>query len=466
MRAASYLLVMLLPFVINARLIAQPPVQPKSPATGGPPSQPAEPAALARWLVERMDAGEFEAAVESFDETMRAGLPAEKLAEVWRNVSRPAGAFQGVGEPRVRDAGELKVVVLPGTWTNAKLDIQVTVNADGTIGGLFFRPAERGAEWKRPTYADEAKIKETAITIGNEPFKLPGKLCMPRGKGPHPGVVLIQGSGPQDMDETIGPNKPFRDLAWGLASRGIASVRYDKRTLTHGKKIVAEGPSARNEVIDDALLALKQLRQRPEIDKKATFIIGHSLGGCLAPVIAKSDGNLAGIVILSGTLRDLDVVLLEQLEHLAGTPGPQQEQTKKELPSIRADIEAMRAGKKKPDDVIFFAPVSYWQDINAQLGETGAKALREFPGRVLILGGGRDLQIKRVDFDKWRSAAGERKGVTFRWLPDVNHLFFKGVGPGDANDYEKPGNVDAGVIEGLASWIKGGEYPETKAPAK
>ena len=412
-----------------------------------------------------MAAREFDAAVQSFDETMREHLPAEKLSKVWRDLCKSAGEFQSIGEPILRNAGELSVVVLPGTWKSAKLDIQVTVNSDGSVGGLFFRPAQRGAEWQRPAYADPALFTETAITVGNDPYKLEGKLSLPRGNGTHPGVVLIQGSGPQDMDETIGPNKPFRDLAWGLASRGIAVIRFDKRTHTHGEKVMAEGPTAGNEVIDDALLALEQLRQRPEIDKKATFIVGHSLGGCLAPVIARADGKLAGIVILSGTLRDLDVVVLEQLDYLANMPGKHQEETKNGLPAIRADIEAMRAGKKKPEDVIMFAPVSYWKDINAQLGEVGAEALRKFPGRVLILGGGRDLQIKRVDFDKWQSAAGDRKGVTFRWLPEMNHLYFAGTGSPDPDDYDKPGHVDASVIEGVSSWMKGGEYAEAKTSA-
>lgn len=433
--------------------------------TSQPVARPAQPETLAKWLVDRLAAGEFDIAVQSFDETMRERLPAERLAKVWHDLEKSTGEFQSAGDPAVRPMGELAVVVLPGTWKKAQLDIQVTMNADMTVAGLFFRAGDRGPTWQKPEYADPDAFEETSVSVGSKPYKLAGKLCLPRGAGPFPGIVLVHGSGPQDRDESIGPNKPFRDLAWGLASRGIASLRYDKRTLTYGDKVMEEGPSASNEVIVDALLALKRLRERPEIDKKATFVVGHSLGGCLAPVIARADGELAGIVILSGTLRNLELVVLEQLEFLASKAGPNQKEAEKNLAELKADFAAMNAGKKNVTDIIMFAPVGYWRDINAQLGETGAKALRDFPGRVLILGGGRDYQIRQVDFDKWRSAAGNRKGVTFRWLPEMNHLYTAGKGPADPGDYEKPGHVDLSVIEGLASWIKSGDYPESKAAA-
>jgi len=425
-----------------------------------PASESAEPVAMARRFVGHLKADEFDAAFRCFDATVREQMPPEKLSEIWRSIEKSAGVFQAVGDPTVQVAGEYTVVVLPGTWKNAKLDIQVTVDRGGLIAGLFFRPAARGGEWKRPAYADPARFIETEVSIGDDPYKLPGLICIPRSKGPHPGVVLVHGSGPHDMDESIGPNKPFRDLAWGLASRGVAVLRYNKRTHSFPEQYMKEGPTAANEVITDAVLAVRQLRGRSELDASRLFVIGHSLGGCMAPMIARSDPDLAGFVSLSGTLRDLDVVVLEQLAHLANRPGPNQETIKKQLAQIRAEVDVMRAGSNNADDKIMNAPVSYWRDINAQLGQNGAAALGAFKGRVLILGGGRDYQITRVDFEHWRTAAGDRPSTTFQWLPDVNHLFFTGKGLATPEEYEKPGHVDVAVIDGLATWIKTGKWPE------
>jgi len=109
--------------------------------------------------------------------------------------------------------------------------------------------------------------------------------CDPEGKGPFPAVVLVHGSGPQDRDETIGPNKPFRDLAWGLASQGIAVLRYDKRTKVHGAMMAGavEQFTVKEETIDDALAAVALLRGTDgSITKNLSCSVTAS-AGCLSP---------------------------------------------------------------------------------------------------------------------------------------------------------------------------------------
>ena len=147
---------------------------------------------------------------------------------------------------------------------------------------------------------------------------MPGTLSMPVGRGAA-AIVLVHGSGPNNRDETLGPNKPFRDLAWGLAQRGIAVLRYEKRTRQHGAKLAAANRNftVREETTEDAVLAVKLLRSRKEFDPKRIFVLGHSLGGTLAPRIAVEDGALAGIIILAGATRPLQDVAREQLVYLS-----------------------------------------------------------------------------------------------------------------------------------------------------
>src|SRR5690606_33004513 len=143
--------------------------------------------------------------------------------------------------------------------------------------------------YQAPSYADPARFSEREATVGSGTWALPGTLTLPKKEGKFPAVILVHGSGPNDRDETLGPNKPFRDLAHGLATRGIAVLRYDKRTLVHPKALASEVGAAltlREETIDDALAAAALLRTIPEVDASKIFVVGHSLGGTAIPRIA------------------------------------------------------------------------------------------------------------------------------------------------------------------------------------
>ena len=124
-------------------------------------------------------------------------------------------------------------------------------------------------DWTAPAYVTRDAFRSARCEVVSGPVSLPGTLSMPAGDGPFPGVVLVHGSGPQDRDETIGGFRPFQDLAQGLASRGIAVLRYDKRTKVYQKELAGTRDlTIRQEVIDDALAAVKLLRadagSRPE----------------------------------------------------------------------------------------------------------------------------------------------------------------------------------------------------------
>ncbi|MDR0916762.1 MAG: alpha/beta hydrolase, partial [Oscillospiraceae bacterium] len=127
---------------------------------------------------------------------------------------------------------------------------------------------------------------ERKITVdAGAGYPVQGVLTLPDGAEPCPAVVLLQGSGPQDYDESVAMNKPFRDIARGLAERGIASIRFTKRTLTYPERIQAKlaDLTVREECIDDALAAKSLIAAEPRVDTDRIFLLGHSLGGMLAP---------------------------------------------------------------------------------------------------------------------------------------------------------------------------------------
>ena len=186
------------------------------------------------------------------------------------------------------DPNSLVMVV---STSGTQVAVSVSVDAQGLIGGLHIGPVTppTAVPYQPPSYADQQSFTEQSVTVGEgTQWALPGTLTLPKGAGPFPVVILVQGSGPNDRNEMIGPNRPFQDLAWGLASRGIAVLRYDKRTFVYPKQTQAESATftVQQESIDDALQAAKLVRSMPEIDSKKIYVLGHSLLATWLPASA------------------------------------------------------------------------------------------------------------------------------------------------------------------------------------
>ena len=161
-------------------------------------------------------------------------------------------------------------------------------------------------------------IEEKIIVGENTKYPLNGLLTLPDNiTTPVPAVVFVHGSGASNMDEKVGKLTPFKDLAQGLARHGIASVRYDKRSFAHGFKLLmdkSQDVTVKIETIDDAIMATELLREDPRINPERVFIIGHSMGGMLAPRIDAEGGNYAGLIIMAGSPRKLEEIILDQNE--------------------------------------------------------------------------------------------------------------------------------------------------------
>jgi hypothetical protein len=210
---------------------------------------------------------DFAGAVAQFDSTMKSALPEAKMREVWQTLQKQVGPFKQRLGARAEKVGGYDAVFVTCHFEAADLDAKVVFNTDRQIAGLFFVPSKAAPDsFEPPPYAKNSAFHEKDFTVGTGEWSLPGTLTIPTGRTPPlPAVVLIHGSGPNDRDETIMANKPFRDLAWGLATKGIAVLRYEKRTKEHATKFVGANLShltAKEETIDDAVSAAAQLRDR------------------------------------------------------------------------------------------------------------------------------------------------------------------------------------------------------------
>ncbi|MGD8374882.1 MAG: alpha/beta fold hydrolase [Acidobacteriota bacterium] len=426
-----------------------------APAVAEEPAAPPAVEEVAVEIVDLMAAGKHDEVVARFDATMKEALPADKLRATWDAITGQVGAFRERAGTRTEKVQGYDVVFVTCRFENATLDAKVVLNAERQVAGLFFVPSTPAAEPSGlPDYADPGRYRERDVQVG-EAWPLPGTLTLPvpDGEGA-PGVVLVHGSGPQDRDETVGPNKPFRDLAVGLATAGIAVLRYDKRSQVHAARLAAVADlTVEGEVIEDAVEAVALLRSTPGIDPGKVFVLGHSLGGMLVPRIAARVPEVAGFIVMAGAARPLHETMVLQVRYLAGLDG---EVSKEERDRIAAlEREVARIAALGPDaaagDLILGAPASYWIDLQ---GYRPAEAARKVDRPLLILQGGRDYQVTREDYDAWRRALDDRPDVRFRVFEDLNHLFLAGVGPSRPEEYEQAGHVAKAVIDEIAVWIR------------
>lgn len=273
-------------------------------------------------------------------------------------------------------------------------------------------------------------------------YNLPGTLTVPKGKGPFPAAVLIQGSGPNDRDETVGANHPFADIADGLSSRGIIVLRYDKRTYARWN-LNPPKTTVDDEVIADAVAGAKLLQARPDVAHDRIFVVGHGLGAALAPEIAKKAGHIAGIVMLAPLGRSLPKLMVEQARLLGQAAQSQ-------LDKMQQQADELSKHQMGLKDTFFGSPASYYYDLEARDEVAMARGL-DVP--ILILHGGRDSQVTDDDIRYWQTGLKGDAKVRTVTMPSLNHLFVAGQGPTTPAEYFAPGHVDASAIGAIAGFI-------------
>jgi uncharacterized protein len=409
----------------------------------------------ARTFIGLLAGKDFSATEKYFDETMKKALPQAKLEETWNSVNEQAGVFKRLVRTRTEERQGYTVVIVTCEFAQALIDIEVVFDKAKLVAGLFFKPATSPAEYKPPDYVKTNTFREEDVTIGIGEWASPGTLTLPRGQQTPPVVVLVHGSGPHDRDETIGPNKPFRDLSCGLASKGIAVLRYEKRTKQHSQKLSSlKGVTVKEETIDDVIAAVAFLKKRQDIDVRRIFVLGHSLGGTLIPRIGKTDPSVAGFIVLAGAVKPLEDAILEQTTYILSIDGGISKEEQVKLDEVKQLVEKVKG--LKPEDAnsstdLFGAPASYWLDLRGYDPPSAAKSLNQ---PMMILQGERDYQVTMDDFRLWQSALSSRKNVLFKLYPKLNHLFIEGSGKSMPAEYNAPGHVAEQVINDIASWIK------------
>jgi len=265
-------------------------------------------------------------------------------------------------------------------------------------------------------------IKEIADTILTGDIRLPATVLLPSDAKDAPIVVMVHGSGALDRDETVYKNKPFRDIALGLASQGIATLRYDKRTFVYRHPVT----SMDEETILDALSAIQRARHYSH----RVYLLGHSLGAMLAPIIAqRAKVQLAGVIMMAAPAKDLETVVREQFDYL--------------LPS-----GASPSFKEQQLETLRQQAPHYLQP----QGQVAAAQQLSVP--ILILQGERDYQVSMQDFHLWEQSLKGMKSVAFHSYPSLNHIFMEGEGKSAPLEYQIEKHVAEDVLSDISHFVK------------
>ncbi|MER7827968.1 dienelactone hydrolase family protein [Streptomyces sp. NPDC096097] len=412
-------------------------------------------------VVEWARDGRFKEIAALFAPPLRAVLTAEALQAAWLAETAGSGPVTDLGEPSSEPLRpDLIRVSVPVVCGRGQFTAVMSVDSSGLLNGLRLAPPACDP-WAAPSYADPDAFEEYDVTVGVGALAVAGTVTVPRGDGPWPGVVLLSGGGPFDRDATSGPNKPLKDLAWGLASRGVAVLRHDKVTFTHAAEVAAADDfTMTREYVPYAVAAVRLLQEEPRVDSSRVFVAGHSMGGKVAPRVAETEPSVAGVVILAGDAEPMHRAAVRVVGHLATLGlGPHSEAALAEITRQAAIVETSLSPGTPREDLPFGLSASYWLDLRSYDPVATAACLGK---PLLILQGGRDYQVTvEHDLSLWREGLAGCPDVTIQIHEADDHLFFPGTGPSTPAGYMAPQHVDAAVITDVAAWLDGHNQRES-----
>jgi len=408
---------------------------------------------------DQLKSGNGTKAAEYLSPTLKQTLPTQMLDTLWESFEKAYG--KSIEEPL---KSEKTNAVHRNVTYNIKsntipFSITLRLNQKGQIDDLNIAPASPST-YQKPSYDNPTSYTEQEVTVGSGTLALPGTLSMPVGKGPFPALVLVHGSGPSDRDSSTGGAKPLRDLAVGLAAKGIAVLRYDKVTYEHTFK-VATNPkfTLKNETVDDAISAVALLKSNPLIASSDIYVAGHSQGGFAMPLIVAADtgGDIAGTILLAGpSSKYVDVLAVQLKEIISRMKGLGQDTAPYETQvamwsSIISTVNDPQYSVDHLPENFPIQPAYWWFE---QRDYKPTDLAKKQSGPMLVIQGENDYQVSLSEFNAWKSELKNRKDVEYKSYPNVTHLLNAYSGVSTGQEYALPSNVSSNIIDDIAAWIK------------
>lgn len=373
-----------------------------------------------------------------FDETIKTKISETVLKETVEKLEAQLGKFKSIIETN----NEAVTFSYYSEFEKMKLDIKISFNESNKIVGFFFVPHK---EFKK----ENSLGKELNIKSSN--IELKGTLLNSENGNLKKLVIFAHGSGPNDRDETIFENKPFKDIAENLYSKGISSYRFDKRTLSNPESF-NDKSTIDDEVTNDIINIVAYFKNDSKFSNYEITVLGHSLGAYLLPRIANKSNQISKIILLAGNSRPLDHLIIEQYEYLYKlTPTQELKDASQKVKEQIAVLNSKSFNINTPKEKLpFNLSANYWQSV---LNYKPLNEIQKVKIPILILQGERDYQVTMKDFKLWKTNLKNNKKVSFISYPKLNHIFISGEKSSDPKEYAIKGIVDEKVIEDIKNFI-------------
>ncbi|CAM3047059.1 alpha/beta fold hydrolase [Paenibacillus sediminis] len=411
----------------------------------------------ALYFMARMKQGKFENAEQLLNSSLKVKLPIEQLSLMPIKI----GSLFGTSWTLLKADSNQSLVhrnerLVYKTPQGAVFALELRFDKQGLLDDIGL-VTDVSSNYKAPSYDHPDQYIEKEVVIGQSPFQLPGVLTLPKGEGKFPVVVLVHGSGPNDRDESIGGSKMFRDLAGGLANKGIAVLRYDKRTREYPIRSDFPKFTVKEETIDDAIYAVQALKAEEKIDTSQIYVLGHSQGGMLIPRIleADTDKSIAGAMLMAAPSGSLEDLVIKQYEgaieryRAAGVP----ESAIAQIEQVIQYYKIIKDPQYSKDNLPQQFPLGnayWWYDFRNYSGPEIAKK-QQVP--LFIAQGENDVQVDKSNLDVWKQDLAGRSNVVYKSYPALTHLFVPYDKPSTGNEYALSANVPEQVVLDLADWI-------------
>lgn len=390
--------------------------------------------------------GSFDNFYNDSSDSLRKAITKEQLSEGWKKwYTAISSSGEYLGGIYAKDD------FVSGFVSGIQYNLKVTIHYDSAGKPDGIRTTVVPKDTPKPQATQQ--WEEVPVTVGEA--KLPGMLTIPKGVAKPPVVILVQGSGATDMNESYGPvpNSPFQDIAHGLASQGVATLRYNKRTYQYP---ISPCDSIEYETLDDASAAAKLLASDSRVDGNRIFMLGHSLGGMMAPKITADNPKIKGFISMAGTLRPMQEVILSQFKLYIQTETSLTEQQKKEaLAEEEALLEKTRTLNDGGTGTIMGISTKWWASLNSIDSVAIVKNLKV---PILVLQGSADFQVfADEDYKLWQETLTGRTNVDFKLYDGLSHMFMPNQLPAnggiDTSVYMHANHIDSKVINDIASWV-------------
>lgn len=390
-------------------------------------------------VLEHFMGGEYEAICEMMSDEVRAAVSAEALKSAWEGQLAQLGQLQSA---QFAEQQGYSVALL--THEKGSQQLIVGLNSDGRVETLLLQPVNEAQPTSERALPEGAQAQAVKLFAGTEK-ELNAQIIAPEGCKAW--AVLIHGSGPSDMDETVGACKPFRDLAYDLAAQGVGTIRFDKMSFVHPELTA----TLADEYLDPVAEALRVLKQETGAEK--AIAVGHSQGGMLMPWLV-SECGFDGGVALAGTPKQLWEISYQQnlaiMEQMSG------EQLAAAQAQVNAELEkARKLATLEDTEMVFGLPASYLKEM-AALDQIELARSANVP--MLFMWGNADFQVSRADFEAWEAGLSGGEAFAFMEYNGLNHLFMQAQeGDSIANAsavYARGGEMDLCVAADIAGWLK------------